>query len=454
MCLVAPGCQIVGGPAGGPPGTVGAGVADEPRAALIGRSILTDGGNAVDAAVAMALAMAVTLPSRVGFGGGGHCLVHVPSDDAGLQPWSPTDEERDARAGRVTVGGDPADNDPGDADRRVAISGVESLVFPVTAAGPGFLRGLAVLHAAGGGKLRWARVIAPAESLARTGVRVSRALARDLAAAAGGLIADPELAALFLPDGVPLGEGMRLVQPALAATLVKVRLTGAGALHNGVPARRLAEAYGTSQAAVEGYPVDRRAAAAAPSGNEQVHFGAIAPARAAAAAAAWRRDPGAAAAARGAATGGLFAPRAPYEAGLAVTDGDDRAVACLFSMGGLFGRGRLIADTGIIAAAPATADPPGLVALSVNPAIDHVLFAASAAGSAPPAAAPLARLVAAARRAIDEGADAVAALADTPDPTGRVRLNLYACDYDRQRVRSRRCAAAADPAGHGLAFRR
>ena len=73
------------GPAVGTPGYVagflGGVVADEPRAALVGRDVLSAGGNAADAAVAVAFAMAVTLPSRAGLGGGGVCVAYDPSTD-------------------------------------------------------------------------------------------------------------------------------------------------------------------------------------------------------------------------------------------------------------------------------------------------------------------------------------------------------------------------------------
>jgi gamma-glutamyltranspeptidase/glutathione hydrolase len=66
------------GTVGNVQGFLGGVAADEPQAALTGRSVLSAGGNAADAVTAMGFQLAVTLPSRAGLGSGGACLVYNP----------------------------------------------------------------------------------------------------------------------------------------------------------------------------------------------------------------------------------------------------------------------------------------------------------------------------------------------------------------------------------------
>ncbi len=448
----------VGGCASNQPMRVGAhqvnaGVAaDEPRAAVIGRDILAQGGNAVDAATAMGLAMAVTLPTRVGLGGGGICVVH---DAATRQTRTLDFLPRSPNGGQVAV--------------------------------PGMLRGLATLHAAHG-KMRWEQLVAPAEAKARFETQISRALARDLQVFGGVAGDDPEARRLFLPNGPqPPGEGQKLEQPDLAGVLAQVRQRGAGAFYTGQLGARTAEGVGTDAATLASYQAQWRDTAEVRHGNEVMHF--AAPPEGAPAADSLR-------AALEAPSGGRNAglvkalekvePEGPPTAGLVTFDPFGQAVACTFSVGAPMGTGKIIPGTGILQAAATGARGIGGPAVLVNPNLNQPLFAGNAGligvgvGEEGAGAAPAA-LVNVALRTLEQdmnALDAVTAPRLAPDPAGGTlieetaerpasrettgvqgeiygvqalgRVNLVSCKVNRSDG-SRTCSAATDPRGFGLA---
>jgi gamma-glutamyltranspeptidase/glutathione hydrolase len=182
-------------------------VTDEPRAALVARDILAVGGNAADAAVAAYFALAVTMPSAAGLGGGGVCLVH--------------DAEKKA-------------TDAFDFLPRAAKGGLVAV--------PGSVRGMAAINARYG-RLPWAQLVTPGANLAGTGTAISRAFATELQAAGSRLGEDPQMAAIFTKDGTaPLGETDNLRQVDLGATLERVRIGGVNEFYSGQLGRTLAEA--------------------------------------------------------------------------------------------------------------------------------------------------------------------------------------------------------------------
>jgi gamma-glutamyltranspeptidase/glutathione hydrolase len=194
-------------------GFFGAVAADEPNAVLIGRDVLTAGGTAADAAVALYFALSVTLPSVASLGGGGVCLVHDP------------------QSGKVEA-----------LDFIAPASAQTTQGATRPSAVPANARGMAALHARYG-IVDWRELLVPAERLARFGHPLSRAFTRDLQLAAEPLLQDPESRRIFGGlHGGPLSEGAQLRQLDLAAILTLIRTKGAGEFYTGPLARRIAEA--------------------------------------------------------------------------------------------------------------------------------------------------------------------------------------------------------------------
>jgi gamma-glutamyltranspeptidase/glutathione hydrolase len=401
-------------------GFAGLVVADEPRAAVVGRDILIDGGNAADAAVAMYFAMTVTLPSRVGLGGGGTCVVY--------------------------------DNE----DKRGEVLQFLPVATPSGGIVPRGARAMAALNARQG-RMRWTKVVGPAENLARFGHAVSRAFVQDLHQAASRIEASPELARLFrnkagrLPD-----EGDRIEQVELAGVLSSLRAQGAGYLHGGSILDRLVEASAAAGQPIGrdevrnalpvfepaiAFPVAGRTAyvSGPPAadglvaaqlwraltealdyqdevGAERAHLFVEAAMRSFADRADWMNswggsridpdrlldedhlrtlvdsiDPARHMPADRLSPRPAVVPENPHGASLVVGDHWGNAVACSFTMNGLFGAFRAVPGTGIILAAPPLGDhngalAPSAVIIAADPTGNAYFAAAASGGSAAPTA--------------------------------------------------------------------
>lgn len=398
-------------------GFLGGAAAEEPRAAIVAREILSAGGTAVDAAVAGALAMSVTLPSRAGLGGGGACLVFNA-------------QRRDVQAILFPAGA-RATLPPG-TDRPAAI--------------PLMARGLFLLHTRGG-RLRFEQLVRPAEDLARLGTEISRVLADDLAVVATPLLADPNARRVFgAPGGGPLRAGERMTQLDLGATLAQLRSAGVGDLYQGPLSNRLEAASLIAGGGLTGpelreglaqvmEPVQQAA------GIDTVFF---LPASS---------DGGAATAT---AFQAAFAGEAPFgsgggavgaSAGLVTLDPQGNAVSCAFSMNNLFGTGRVVPEIGILlAAAPNMGNvPPAPLAVALATSRNLRNFRAVAAGSGQQAAgiAAGAGLAAALRRV-----PPAEFFASVPEP-GR-GLVISCPGYAPSSTAT--CTGSADPRGGGVAL--
>jgi len=203
----------------------------ETKATEVGVDILKRGGNAVDAAVGVALALAVTLPQAGNLGGGGFMLIHLAAPRKTIV----IDYRETAPAGTKT---DVFLDENGNAVP--AKSRASGLGIGV----PGTIAGLSLaLRKYGSGKFTLAELAAPAAGLAREGVSIGDGLADSLASSASWLGRWPSTKALFLhADGSPLQRGDRLVQSDLANVIETIGREGERAFYEGPIAEKLVAA--------------------------------------------------------------------------------------------------------------------------------------------------------------------------------------------------------------------
>ena len=195
-------------------------------ASQVGVDIMKRGGNAVDAAIAVAFALQVTHPAAGNLGGGGFMMIRL-------------------KDGRTTAI-DYREMAPAAAHRNVyldkngnLIEGEGGSLVGYRAAGvPGTVRGMELaLKKYGSGKLTWAQLVEPARRLAGAGFTVTYELARSLYSERKYLSQYAETKRIYLKGGQFYKEGELLRQPELAATFGRLQRSGPNEFYEGETAR-------------------------------------------------------------------------------------------------------------------------------------------------------------------------------------------------------------------------
>jgi len=360
--------------------------ADEPRAAMVARDILQNGGSAADAVAAAALTYAVTYPNGAALGAGGVCV----ASDAALK-----------KAETIEF---------------PALPGKDGGPVPI----PGLVRGLGLLQGKYG-RLRWEAVVAPAEQLARFGEATSRAFIQAAVEVQPPVTSTPGLRPIFTAanGGLIAQEGERRVQPALASVLSRLRQGGPAEFYTGQLARQVhADIVGAGGKVtleeLSSYAVAVNKPIEIPFENSVVLYTPNTPAGGAVAAwlieqtydggsflrssnlfssgdsvsddkfaaslgQAYRSDP-------------ATLPMNSFgSASIAAIDRNGGTVACAFTMGLAYGSRMVGRETGILFAAPPGVggdERPYLTAIiGTMPRVNQAVFATGASGGAPAAAA-------------------------------------------------------------------
>jgi gamma-glutamyltranspeptidase/glutathione hydrolase len=197
---------------------------DEELGSKVGVEILKRGGNAVDAAVAVAFALAVVEPAAGNIGGGGFMLVRLADGRTNFLDY------REVAPGKATrnmyIKAD------GKLDEEASVIGYKSVAVPGTVAG-------LELALKTYGSMKLAQAMEPAIRLAENGIAVSEKLARELEQEKAVLERFPESRRIFLNSGKMWKAGDTLKQPELAATLKRIAQKGSEDFYSGETARMI-----------------------------------------------------------------------------------------------------------------------------------------------------------------------------------------------------------------------
>lgn len=196
-------------------------------ASAAGRDVMAAGGNAVDAAVATGLALAVTYPTAGNIGGGGFMVIRMPDGRATTIDF----REMAPKAAKPEMFTDST----GAYSSRIHHSSLMSVGVPGTVAGFAMAQSKY-------GKAKWAAVVDPAVRLAKDGFDAPKGLAASLSGAIANKFKPyPASVAAYSKNGVAYAQGERIKLPDLARTLERIRDGGRDGFYKGETARLVAQ---------------------------------------------------------------------------------------------------------------------------------------------------------------------------------------------------------------------